>query len=73
MHMGKCYVVVRQIVSWFDARDYCNDQCGRLLEVCDSTLNDLILELLGEKGVLIPHQGSSLAHAGQTFPHISSA
>ena len=51
MHLCQCYVVVQQDVTWYEARDYCLAQGGRLLEVCDSTLNDLILELLAEKGV----------------------
>ena len=45
MHDGKCFIAVMDPLSWYDARDNCTERGGRLAEVCDSRLNDALLQI----------------------------
>ena len=49
----KCFVAVIEQLSWYDARDNCIERGGRLAEVCESGLNDALLQVLEDMGRLI--------------------
>ena len=48
---GKCFVVVTNRVTWYEARDYCNAHCGKLAEVCDPDLNSELMRIVSSKRV----------------------
>ena len=45
VYNGKCFVAVMNPLSWYDARDNCIERGGRLAEVCEPELNDILLQI----------------------------